>query len=162
SHINRIGYRRFVLAGWGTRVLFIFGMAVVPLMGGFLDARNRLALLLGLLFCFNLVRGIFSSAWLPWIAALVPEDVRGRGWVGDAGMQSLASLVVFRVSGGVVGGETRAWQFSVLFLFSAVMGACSLIFLKRIPDVAIAEPAQVSKEPVPWLEMLRHPPFRKL
>src|SRR4051794_30302122 len=57
SHINRIGYRRFVLAGWSTRVVFIFGMAFVPLTAGFLDARNRLALLLGLLFCFNLVRG---------------------------------------------------------------------------------------------------------
>lgn len=29
SHINRIGYRRFVLAGWSTRVLFIFAMALV-------------------------------------------------------------------------------------------------------------------------------------
>jgi len=24
SHVNRIGYRRFVLAGWSTRVTFIF------------------------------------------------------------------------------------------------------------------------------------------
>src|SRR4051812_24636167 len=38
SYIARVGFKRFVYAGWGTRVLFIFGMALVPLTGGFLDA----------------------------------------------------------------------------------------------------------------------------
>src|SRR5678815_2293336 len=49
SYIPRVGFKRFVYAGWGTRVLFIFAMALVPLTGGFLDARNRLALVLVLL-----------------------------------------------------------------------------------------------------------------
>src|SRR5205823_9734987 len=78
SYIPRLGFKRFVYAGWGTRVLFIFAMALVPLTGGFLDARNRLALMLVLLFCFNLSRGISSCAWLPWITALVPSTLRGR------------------------------------------------------------------------------------
>src|SRR5881397_828822 len=43
NHINRVGFKRFVFAGWGTRVLFIFGMALVPLTHPFLDAKNRLA-----------------------------------------------------------------------------------------------------------------------
>src|SRR5947208_16613780 len=37
SYIARVGFKRFVYAGWGTRVLFIFVMALVPLTGGFLD-----------------------------------------------------------------------------------------------------------------------------
>src|SRR6266581_6587220 len=37
SHINRIGYRKFVLAGWSARVGFIFLIALVPLTGGFLN-----------------------------------------------------------------------------------------------------------------------------
>jgi len=52
----RIGYKRFVYGGWGTRVLFIFGMALVPLTGFCLEGKSRLALLLMLLFCFNLSR----------------------------------------------------------------------------------------------------------
>ena len=44
NYIPRLGFKRFVYAGWGTRVMFIFGMALVPLMGGFLDPQNRLAL----------------------------------------------------------------------------------------------------------------------
>ncbi len=37
NYIPRMGYKRFVLAGWGTRVMFIFGMALVPLTAGFLN-----------------------------------------------------------------------------------------------------------------------------
>ncbi len=77
GYINRIGYKRFVLAGWGSRTIFIFAIALVPLASGFLDATTRLVLILTLLFGFNLVRGISSCAWLPWIAALVPEHFRG-------------------------------------------------------------------------------------
>ncbi len=31
SYIPRLGFKRFVYAGWGTRVMFIFAMALVPL-----------------------------------------------------------------------------------------------------------------------------------
>jgi MFS family permease len=162
NHINRIGYRRFVLAGWGTRVLFIFGMALVPLAGAFLDARNRLALLLVLLFFFNLVRGISSCAWLPWLSQLVPATLRGKYLSRDVALQNFASFIAFLVAAGCLAGQTRPWQFAVVFAFSAVMGAASLIFLKRIPDVEIPESARTSQSPVPWLEMLKHSPFKKL
>ena len=42
------------------------------------------------------------------------------------------------------------------------MGAVSLTFLKRIPDAEMPEETRASKGRVPWLEMLRFPPFRKL
>ncbi len=54
NHIPRFGFKRFVYAGWGTRVMFIFGMALVPLTGVFLKPETRLALMLMLLFGFNL------------------------------------------------------------------------------------------------------------
>ena len=162
SHINRIGYRRFVLAGWSTRVLFIFVIALVPITGAILTAPNRLALLLALLFCFNLSRGISSCAWLPWITALVPPELRGKYLVRDAAVQNVASFVTFLVAAAALGGRTQAWQFALLFAFSAVMGATSLVFLKRIPDVPPPDEPRVSTTRVPWLEMARYAPFRKL
>jgi MFS family permease len=161
SHINRIGYRRFVLAGWGTLVLFIFGMALVPLTGGFLDPGTRLSLMLMLLFCFNLSRGISSCAWLPWITVLVPENVRGRYLAFDSAVVNTAGFLTFLGAAGALAGQASAWQFGVLFGFSAVMGAISLTFLKRIPDVPVQE-EHGSRGPVPWLAMMQHPPFKKL
>src|SRR5437899_4266809 len=95
SYIPRLGFKRFVYAGWGTRVLFIFVMALVPLTGGFLDAKNRLALMLMLLFGFNLSRGISSCAWLPWITLLVPPALRGKYLARDTGVQNFASFLTF-------------------------------------------------------------------
>ncbi len=163
QYVNRIGYKRFVYAGWGTRVAFIFGMALVPLTGGFLDRATQMALLLMLLFGFNLSRGISSAGWLPWIASLIPESVRGRYLARDAACVNVASFLTFLLAAACLGGEPRPWQFAVLFAFSALMGSASLIFLKRIPDVTPPAEAQ-SRSPagVPWLAMLNFPPFRKL
>ena len=45
NHIGRIGYKRFVYAGWGLRVMFIFALALIPITGGFLSPATQLALL---------------------------------------------------------------------------------------------------------------------
>jgi MFS-type transporter involved in bile tolerance (Atg22 family) len=50
----------------------------------------------------------------------------------------------------------------VVFAFSAAMGAISLIFLKRIPDVEVPAEERSSRHPVPWAAIIGHPPFRKL
>ncbi|HEU5126168.1 MAG TPA: MFS transporter [Verrucomicrobiae bacterium] len=162
NHINRLGYKRFVYAGWGTRILFIIGVALVPLTGSFLDAGNRLALTIALLFCFNLSRGISSCAWLPWITELVPPNLRGKYLVRDAATTNFGCFLAFLISAALLAGETRNWQFSLLFAFSAAAGVCSLSFLKRIPDVPIPNQVKTSQTRVPWLEMLRYPPFKKL
>lgn len=162
SHIARLGYKQFVYAGWGIRVMFIFVMACVPLLGTLLDANNRLGLMLILLFCFNLSRGISSCAWLPWITSLVPSQLRGRYLGLDAAVQNAGSFVTFLVAAACLAGQTRFWQFSILFAFSAMTGAISLFFLKRIPDVPIPHESGSSKAPVPWLAMLRHDPFARL
>lgn len=162
SHVGRVGYKRFVYAGWGLRVVFIAALGVVPLLGA-LDATARLSLVLLVLFAFNLSRGISSCAWLPWITALVPEGVRGRYLARDAACVNLGSFVVIVLAALALGDEPAAWQFTALFVFSAAMGGLSLVFLKRIPDVEVpVEARRNSNEPVPWLAISQHPPFRKL
>ena len=162
SHIPRLGFRGFVYAGWGTRVLFIFAMAVIPLTGPILDQNNRLGLLLALLFGFNLSRGISSCAWLPWITALIPSTLRGKYLARDAAVQNLASFATFLIAAACLASRPGTWQFSGLFLFSAVTGAISLGFLKRMPDAPIPEEIQGGKARVPWLAMARYAPFKKL
>jgi len=92
AYIGRVGYKRFVYAGWGMRVLFIGAMALVPLTSPFLNGTTRLALILALLFAFNLSRGISSCAWLPWITGLVPPEFRGRFLSREAAFVNLASF----------------------------------------------------------------------
>jgi MFS family permease len=161
QYVHRVGYKRFVYAGWGTRVTFIFAMAIVPLLS-FLDPSARLALMLMLLFIFNLSRGISSCAWLPWITSLVPASIRGKYLAREAACVNCASFVSFLLSGLCLQEQPSAWQFAVLFAFSAVMGAASLVFLKRIPEAETPEQVRTSTTPVPWRDIANHPPFRKL
>ena len=69
--------------------------------------------------------------------------------------------MTFVIASACLAGEPGPWQFAMLFAFSAVMGAISLSFLKRIPDAEMPEEARASGR-VPWLAMLRHPPFQRL
>ena len=162
SHLSRVGYKRFVYAGWGVRVAFIFVMALVPLTGGFLDVATRLVLMLALLFGFNFSRGISSAGWLPWIASLVPATVRGRFLGREAATVNLACGASCLLAAFALGPEPAAWRFAALFAFSAVMGTVSLVFLKRIPEGAPPEAEGKSGGPVPWLSILSFAPFKKL
>src|SRR2546427_11322120 len=162
AHIARVGYKKFVYAGWGTRVMFIFGIALVPLTGSFSSHTTQLALILFLLFGFNLSRGISSAAWLPWITALVPVEIRGKSLAREAVSVHVASCTAMMLSAFCLGQQSRPWQFALLFGFSGVAGAISLSFLKKIPDVEPPERQVTSSQPVPWLEIVRYEPVRKL
>lgn len=161
-HVESVGYKRFIYAGWGTRVAFIIGMALVPFVGIFLDRNTQLIVLLMLLFGFNLSRGISSCAWLPWMTSLIPPELRGRYLLRDAAFLNVSSFAIFLVVAFTLGTDPMSWQFAVLFAFSAAMGAMSLVFIKRIPEPERVAPIRTSKEPVPWREMASYPPFRKL
>jgi MFS family permease len=161
NHVSRVGYKQFVYAGWGMRVVFVFAIALVPLTARWLDAGNRLALLIGLLFCFNLSRGISSCAWLPWITGLVPEGVRGKYLSTDAAVVNAGGIVALWLAAFMLGAAPANWQFAAAFAFSGIAGAVSLSFLKRIPDVPVPPEVQGVGR-VPWLAMLHHPPFWRL
>jgi MFS family permease len=163
AYVPRVGYKRFVYGGWGTRVTVIFAMALVPMTSSFLNPPSQLALILALSFFFNLSRGISSCAWLPWITALIPSTLRGRYLSSDSACMNAASCLTFLIAGLLLGNHPNSWQFAAIFTFSALAGYVSLKFLKRIPDVPVAaDPAASSPQPVPWLELAAYPPFRKL
>lgn len=163
AYVPRIGYKKFVYGGWGIRVLMIGIMALVPMTAAFLNESARLALVLALSFLFNLSRGISSCAWLPWITALIPPQLRGRYLAGDAACMNAASCLTFLIAGALLGDTPNAWQFTAIFAFSALGGFVSLEFLKRIPDAPVSDdPAAGSKQSVPWAELASYEPFRKL
>lgn len=161
QHLERYGYREFVLMGWSIRTVFIFVTAIVPVMT-FLDNPSKMAVLLAILFVFNLLRGISSTAWMPWMTTLIPEESRGRFLSVDQIFMYAGSLVSLLASAVVMTGQVDPWEYSFVFLISAVGGTLSLYFIKRIPDVAAGESVRRSSQKVPWRAMLAYPPFREL
>jgi MFS family permease len=159
--LHRVGYKRFVLAGWGARTFFTFCIAVLPLLPG-LSLSTRLGLLIAALFCFNLLRGFSAGAWLPWLTALVPASVRGRFLSRDNAFMHLGCLAALLLSAWVMTGSVEADEYAVVFGIGLVSALISLWFVRRIPEAESAEERKQSGAPVPWAAMLRYPPFAKL
>jgi MFS family permease len=160
-YVNRLGYRRFILSGWTSRLTMVFAAAVLPWLG-FLDAATRLVLLAACLFVFNILRGFFSSAWLPWTMELIPAPIRGRHFARDQFSMNAASIVALGFCGWLLGLGQGVWRFSAVFLFAALSGFASLFVLRRIPDPPPPPDTEPGKGPVPWLALAAHPPFRRL
>ena len=159
--LGRYGYKQFVLMGWSMRTLFIFLITGIPL-AGFLDNTTKLAVMLASLFVFNLLRGISTAAWMPWITALIPEEIRGRFLSVDQMFLTLGCLLALVASAIVMTGRVEPWEYALVFLMSAVGATLSLNFIRRIPDVAASETVRKSSELVPWGNILAYPPFREL
>ena len=158
---ERIGYKRFVLYGWSLRTLCIFAIAFVPLAGS-LSNHVKIWLILALLFIFNLLRGISAGAWMPWVAELVPDELRARFLSRDMLFTHAGCFSIMLASALVLGEKANPWQFSVLFFLSACAGWVSLVFIKAIPDIESREKMQKSNLRVPWVEIVTYPPFLKL
>lgn len=160
-HVPRFGYRLFVLMGWALRTVIYFGLAAVPLLS-VLDQGTRLSLVLLAMFFFTMLRGISSCAWLPWITSMIPEHVRGRYLAIDYACVQVSGFVVVLGAAWWLGASPAAPKFAGLFLIGALAGLASLFFLWRIPETAPPEAVKESATPVPWKELVLHPPFRKV
>ncbi len=161
KYLHVYGYKRFVLTGWTMRLVFVFLIAIVPVLG-FLDPASKLVLLVAALFFFNILRGIASAAWMPWIAALIPDGARSAFLSRDQAAMFIGSLLALFVSSLVLGGGASPDEYSLVFLVSGLAGMASLYFIKRIPEVSGAEEMQHTSQAVPWRTILSYPPFTAL
>lgn len=162
SHfLGRFSYRGFVLSGWTVRTVFIFVVAAIPILG-FLGKPGQLTLLVCTLVIFNILRGISTTAWLPWITALIPDEVRGRFLARDQLFMYLGSVVSLGASALIMSDSAVPWEFVVVFGVSALGATASLFFIRRIPDVEPGEVTRMSAMRVPWRAIVSFPPFAKL
>ena len=162
DHVSRIGYKRFITVGWTIRLIFILPLIAVPLLEGRINAQSQLALVIGALFCFNLIRGIASTGWFPWITGIIPENVRGRYLTRETASNNIGSFVALLVAAWWLGTNPGSFKFAALFTFSLAMGLVSLWFVHRVPAAPVTEENARSKQPVTWRAILEHRPFRKL
>jgi MFS family permease len=159
--IPKIGYKRFVLLGWLSRTIIVFSLALLPLVTA-LDPGTKTSLMLMCLFLFNVLRGVSTGAWLPWLTSLIPESARGAFLRRDQTFMQIGGVVAMALSTFVLWSNAHAAHFSFLFLLSACAATVSLIFIRRVPDVPIDDQIRSSGQPVPWLQILQHPPFSRL
>jgi hypothetical protein len=158
-HLGKFSYRSFALMGWGLRSIFIATSAVVPLLL-FVSKEVRLGLLLASLFFFNVLRGISSAAFLPWITGVVPAMMRGRYIGVDSSFVYSGCLLTMLISSLLMRGQIEPWRYSVVLGISVMGAVVSLLYLRLIPDARHTPATVASSESIPILKMLSLKPFR--
>jgi len=143
------------------RAALLFLLAILPLLH-FLRPVTQVELMLTFLFLFNVVRGISTGAWLPWLTALVPPDARTNFLRSDQLHMQCGGMLAIAISTVVLWSGGRPWQFALLFAISMLSGMLSLHFVRKIPDIEVGDQVKSSGHPVPWFEILTFPPFSKL
>lgn len=158
SIAERVGYKTFVVRGWASRSIFILGIALAALWPETLTPTWRIALVLAMLVCFALVRGLSMCGYLPWITGIVPTSLRGTFLARDTMCMYLAVTATMLLSSFWVGRFPNGRSFGVVFLFSYLAALSAIFFLRRIPDIPGAAQHASSTHP-PWMEMILYPPF---
>jgi len=159
--LPKVGYRKFMLGGWGLRTIMLFALAGVPLLG-FVDDASKIALVLLTLFIFALIRGISSGAWMPWITQLLPAERRGEYLSREQLAAHGGSLAALGIGALMLQTLPHPLRYSSVFLFSAIFAVLSLLALRRMPDIDAEESRRTSGHPVPWRAIITYPPFYKL
>lgn len=158
--VERVGYKTFVVRGWASRSIFILGIAVAALLPDSLIPQHRMALVLLMLTCFAVVRGISMCGYLPWITGIVPESLRGAFLSRDTMCMHLALTGTMLFSSLWVGAFPSGRAFGAVFLCSYLAALAGVFFLRRIPDIPDAGGPSGAGHP-PWMAMLRYAPFAK-
>ena len=158
SFVERMGYKTFMVRGWASRSIFILGIALVALLPDGVSGNLRIALILGMLTCFAVVRGISMCGFLPWMTRLVPEYLRGIYVSRDSMCMNLAIAGTMLLSSGWIALFPSSRAYSVLFLLSYLFAMASVVFIRRIPE---AQPAGTRESPArpPWKEIILYRPF---
>lgn len=149
---ERWGYRRLMLAGWGTRAGLLLLAAPLPLLHGRVPDALLLGALTAVLFGFNLVRGFSGGAWLPWISQRISEPLRGRYFGWEQSVVSLSVLLTLFAAGAFLGEGAASWKYTVLFLVSCLTGWLSIAMLRRVP--CEMPPAAEQKARRDWRQLL--------
>ena len=158
-HLGKYSYRSFALMGWAIRSVFIATSAIVPLLL-FCSKDVRLGLLLGSLFFFNVLRGISSAAFLPWITNIVGGAMRGRFISIDHTFVYGGSLVTMLLASVMMNGQVQPWRYSLVLWLSVMGSVISLLYLRLIPDTQPKDAVTNSSERITLREMAALVPFR--
>ena len=158
-HLAGHSYRSFALMGWTARTFCIAVAAMVPILL-FLPRETRLILLLAALFFFNVLRGISTAAFMPWITSIVESRDRGRFIAVDHTFINAGSLVAMLFSGFLMRGYPGPGRYSLVLWGSVATALASLLCIRRIPDARQRQGEEGSSALARLSEMASLPQFR--
>jgi hypothetical protein len=159
---ERAGWRSLMVRGWSGRVAMLGFLLPIPLLVGRVPDWVPVALVVGVMFMFNFLRGFAAGAWTPMILTVVPRSMRGQYLSRDRLGQNLATVIALAVSGTILALGLGMAGYALIFLISFVCGVISLRLLMRVPYDHSKVTAHQDDVRIPYAHLLRDREFAKL
>jgi MFS family permease len=160
--LPRLGYRRQMVIGWSCRLLFL----TIPLALAWAAPAEPAAWMPGLLvasvFGFCVLRAFGVAAHIPWMATILPPELRGRFFATDHAIVSVVGVATLLALSGLFrwlpDWDAFVWTYAVA-LAGSLLAVASLL---RLPDAPPPRAAPLRALPEASARLcLRPGPFRR-
>lgn len=143
--LPRLGYKRQMVSAWGLRALFL----LVPLSLAAAAPRQPAAwmpwLLVASVFGFCLFRALGTAAHVPWLAAILPIEVRGRYFATDQTITALVGVGTLLACARLLRGEAGWGAFLGVYAMAIAGAACAVLCLARLPGAPAPRTAALER-----------------
>jgi hypothetical protein len=165
STLARLGYRRQMVFGWGVRALFLLVPLALALQAPSPPAPWMADALVASVFGFCFFRAFGVAAHVPWLAAILPIEVRGRFFATEGVVTSAVGVGTLLLCSALFARLPGYDAFAIVYVLALAGSALAIASLLRLPDAAPPAPIPVRslyrelrrlwREPGPYRTFLR-------
>jgi hypothetical protein len=140
STLSRLGYRRQMVMGWGVRALFLLVPLGLALRAPATPAPWAVDLLVASVFGFCFFRAFGVAAHVPWLAAILPGEVRGRFFATEGAVTSVVGVATLLLCSALF-ARLPSWNaFAIVYVLAMTGSALAIASLFRLPGAPAPSP----------------------
>ncbi|MDH5672670.1 MAG: hypothetical protein OEZ06_11005 [Myxococcales bacterium] len=131
--LERLGFRHQMVLGWGARAFFLLvPLGLAWLAPGAPDRWMANALVLSV-FLFCVCRAFGGAAHIPWLAAILPEPLRGRFFATEGAITSAVGVLALLTCTGLFAALPTYVAFRWVYGIAIFGSAAAVLCLLRLP-----------------------------
>jgi hypothetical protein len=134
ASLPRLGYRGQMVRGWGMRALFLLVPLGLALAAPEPPARWMADLFVASVFGFCLLRAFGVAAHIPWMAAILPIEVRGRFFATDGAITSFVGVGTLLLCATLFARLSGWASFAAVYALAIGGSLVAVASLLRLPD----------------------------
>lgn len=143
--LPKFGYKKQVTFGWSMRAVFLLIPLGLALIGPEEPRRWMVIAFIVSGFFFALFRSVGSCGIMPWLYAIVPDEVRGRYFATDQILTGIAGLMTLLLSAGLFLLLPVYSAFALQYSYALIGSIIAVVFLVKMPSVSNPEKTSASE-----------------
>ncbi|MDJ0849299.1 MAG: MFS transporter, partial [Myxococcota bacterium] len=145
--LPRLGYKRQMVSAWLARAVFLLVPLGLAAAAPEPPAAWMASLLVASVFAFCLFRAVGTAAHIPWLAAILPIEARGRFFATDQTVTALVGVGTLLVCASLLGAGDRWEAFRNVYGIAIAGGLAAVVCLTRLPGATPPKSAPLRELP---------------